>query len=357
MKLFTVGPVQMFPSILEEFRGQQVPYFRTPEFSELMLDTDRLLRKLVHTADTSRTVYLTASGAAAMEAVLMNCFTEDDRLLIGNGGTFGQRFVDLAAIYGIPYDEVRLPYGEVLGERHFAPFLRQHHTALLVNIDETSTGQLYDIGLLHSLCEQYGMYLVVDAISSFLCDPYDMDGSGIDVTICSTQKGVCVEPGMAFVVLSERILRERVLQQHVRSLYFDFKEYLKNFERGQTPFTPAVGICLELHAALQRIDAMGLSTFLARIAAVAQDFREKVRELHVTVPAFPLSHALTPVVFERPVAYRVFETLKNRHGIMVNPCGGALHETALRIAHIGDTDCEDNTMLVRAMKQAIAEVG
>ena len=84
MKLFTVGPVQMFPSILEEFRGQQVPYFRTPEFSELMLDTDRLLRKLVHTADTSRTVYLTASGTAAMEAVLMNCCTEDDRLLIVN---------------------------------------------------------------------------------------------------------------------------------------------------------------------------------------------------------------------------------------------------------------------------------
>ena len=45
MKLFTVGPTQMRKEIME-VGGQFVPYFRTPEFSEIMLDSDRLLKKL-----------------------------------------------------------------------------------------------------------------------------------------------------------------------------------------------------------------------------------------------------------------------------------------------------------------------
>ena len=357
MRLFTIGPVQMFREITEQFRGgRQVPYFRTPEFSKMMLDTDRLLKKLVQTTDTSRTIYLTASGTAAMEATLMNCFTPNDRMLIVNGGTFGQRFVDLCDILEIPYDEIRLPYGETLGKVHFAPFADKEYTALLVNLDETSTGQLYDIHLLHDFCQRKHMYLVVDAISTFLCDPYDMDGSGIDVTISSTQKGACVEPGMSFVVLSERILKERVLQQKVQSLYFDFKVYIENFKRGQTPFTPAVGICEELHASLVRIDRIGLERYLAQVDEVARDFREKAKALPVSLPAFPLSNAITPIVFEEPIAYRVFEQLKDHYDIMVNPTGGPLHETSLRIAHIGETSCEDNTMLIDAMKRAIADV-
>ena len=47
MKLFTVGPTQMRQEILD-VRHQQVPYFRTTEFSEVMLDSDRLLKKFMN---------------------------------------------------------------------------------------------------------------------------------------------------------------------------------------------------------------------------------------------------------------------------------------------------------------------
>ena len=47
MKLFTVGPTQMRKEILD-VRHQQVPYFRTTEFSEVMLDSDRLLKKFMN---------------------------------------------------------------------------------------------------------------------------------------------------------------------------------------------------------------------------------------------------------------------------------------------------------------------
>ena len=356
MRLFTVGPVEMFDEIKAVRRGTDVPYFRTKEFSDLMLDTDRLLKKFAGTAESSETIYLTASGTGAMEAAVLNCFTPSDRLLVVNGGTFGQRFVDICALHGIPHAEIRLAFGEVLEARHFEEFENDNFTGLLINIDETSTGQLYDIRLISDFCRRKKMCLMVDAISSFLCDPLNMDESGIDVMIASSQKGACISPGLSMVVLNRRTLEERVMKDHVRPLYFDFRIYVENFKRGQTPFTPAVGICLELQAAMHLIERKGLDKHLQDIAEVARDFRERVRSLPVDVPKYPLSNAITPIIFREDIAYKVFEVLKDRYDIMVNPTGGALHEKALRIAHIGQTTKADNAMLLAAIEKAIADV-
>lgn len=40
MKLFTVGPVEMYESTLK-IRSQQLPYFRTKEFSDIQLDIEK----------------------------------------------------------------------------------------------------------------------------------------------------------------------------------------------------------------------------------------------------------------------------------------------------------------------------
>ena len=352
MRLFTIGPVEMFDEVKAvRGNGESVPYFRTQEFSDMMLDTDRLFRKFAGTGENSRTVYLTASGTGAMEAAVLNCFTPKDRLLIIDGGTFGHRFVEICAMHGIPHDVISLAFGEVLEERHFREVYDREYTALLVNMDETSTGQLYDMERISNFCKEKGMFLVVDAISSFLCDPFDMDSWGVDVMIASSQKGPCVSPGLSLVLLSERILRERVMTSDYRSMYFGFKSYLENFKRGQTPFTPAVGVCVELHAALHRIERVGLSKHLTQITTVAKDFRERLKDLPVRIPSYPLSNAITPVIFEEPIAYHVFEQLKNHYGIYVNPTGGALHDTMFRVAHIGQTNVEDNHMLVNHIRE------
>lgn len=358
MRLFTVGPVEMFDEVKRvRGNGESVPYFRTREFSDMMLETDRLLRKFAKTADSSRVIYLTASGTGAMEAAVLNCFTQEDKLLVIDGGTFGHRFVEICDIHRIPHDVIHLEFGDVLEERHLDAVRDCEYTALLVNVDETSTGQLYDMGLISRFCKEKGMYLVVDAISSFLCDPFDMDSLGVDVMIASSQKGPCVSPGLSMVFLNERILNERVMKLEYRSLYFGFRSYLENFKRGQTPFTPAVGVCVELHAALRMIDRIGLEEHLSRIAGVAKDFRERLGELPVRIPSYPLSSAITPVIFEQPIAYRVFEFLKDSYGIYVNPTGGALHDTTFRVAHIGQTTVDDNRELISRMREAIGEIG
>ena len=91
---------------------------------------------------------LTASGTGALEATIMNCMNETDHVLVINGGTFGQRFVDLCELHEIPHTVIKLEDGEELTAKHFAEVEEQSFTFVIANIDETSTAQLYDINLL-----------------------------------------------------------------------------------------------------------------------------------------------------------------------------------------------------------------
>ena len=64
---FTVGPV-MSDDVVRAIGAEQVPYFRTPEFSAVMLENEKLIKKFAKAGDDARAVFITGSGTASMEA-------------------------------------------------------------------------------------------------------------------------------------------------------------------------------------------------------------------------------------------------------------------------------------------------
>lgn len=349
VKLFTVGPAQMYEHTLE-VRSHVVPYFRTPEFSKLNLETAELMRKIMDADKDSEVLFLTASGSGAMEATVMNCFDENDKLLIISGGTFGERFEKICEIHNIPFTPVKLGHNEVLTAQHLEQYNGKGYTGLLVNLHETYTGQLYDIKMLSEFCKKNNLYFVVDAISTFLCDEYHMAKYGVDATIVSSQKGLCLAPGLSIVVLSKRIVQEKISKNNVKSLYFDFKDYILNMERGQTPFTPAVGVLFELNDMLKYIDNQGVENRVKEVKERCDYFRGRLQGLPAHIPEFPLSNAITPVRFEKDIANDFFMYLKDEKNIMVNPVGGELGKSSIRVAHIGDLSFEDYDVLLDEMR-------
>ena len=89
---FTVGPVMSSETICN-IGAQQVPYFRTAEFSKIMLENEQYMLKYANAPIGSKGVFMTCSSTGSMEAVVMNCFSEQDKVLIIDGGSFGHRFV------------------------------------------------------------------------------------------------------------------------------------------------------------------------------------------------------------------------------------------------------------------------
>ena len=346
---FTVGPVQSNDAV-REVGSWQVPYFRTPEFSDVMLENERLMKQFAKAGEDARVVFITGSGTASMEATVMNAFDETDKVLIVNGGSFGQRFVDICELHEIEYTQIKLESGKALTADHLRSFDGCGYTGFLVNVHETSTGVHYDMGLISDFCKRNGLFLVVDAISSFLADEFSMQELGVDVMITGSQKALACPPGISVIVLSGKAV-ERVNSRKCKCMYFDLKSALKNGERGQTPFTPAVGILLQINARLRQIEADGgVDAETAKIAALAADFREKIKDLPFEIVSESLSNAVTPLHPLNASAYDIFTILKDAYGIWVCPNGGSLAEKIFRVGHIGALTCEDNTTLVNALK-------
>lgn len=356
MKLFTIGPVELYQST-KEVRLHDFVHFRTDEFSEIVKDCLSKLSNLLGNHEPNSLIYFAASGTAIMEATVENCVSDSDKVLVINGGTFGHRFCELLEYHNKNYSSIDLKWNETLTQEHLTPFENKAYTMLFVNLHETQTGQLYDIKMLSDFCKRNSMMFVVDAISTFLADEYNMEKWGIDLTIISSQKGLCLSPGMSFVSFSKRMLEKIENMPLPASKYFDFKDYLKNITRGQTPYTPPVLVMYELQDMLELIEKEGgLKARLNFVKEKAEYFRKKANELGLVIPDYPLSYALTPLYFEDVDAYEVMQTLKNKYRIFVNPCGGNLGKCLFRITHIGNTTIADIDDLLEKLVICIDEV-
>lgn len=346
---FTVGPVMSNEEVLS-IGGEQVPYFRTQEFSNIMLENEALMNEFVNAPETAKTVFITGSGTASMEAVVMNVFDSSDKLLVVDGGSFGHRFVQLCEIHKIPYTALKPQRGYVVTQEMLDEFKGKGYTGLLVNIHETSTGVHYNPEMLGDFCKQEGMIFVIDAISSFLADPLDMSKCNADVIITGSQKVLACAPGISIIVLGENALR-RIENNETKTMYLDLKDALKNAERGQTPFTPAVGILRQINARLRQIkNAGGAVTEISKIKAQAEDFRNKIKNLPFEIVSESMSNALTPLHPTTASAYDIFLKLKDEYGIWICPNGGDMKDIIFRVGHFGDQTTSDNDLLIAAFK-------
>lgn len=346
---FTVGPVQSCDSV-RAVGAEQVPYFRTAEFSDMMLENERLMKDFAHAGEDSRVVFLTCSGSGGMETAIMNTLTKKDKALVVNGGSFGERFVELLTLHEIPFEEIRLEHGKALKPEHLAPYEGKDYTAFLLQKHETSTGVHYDINLVSDFCKRNGCFLIVDTISTFLCDPFDMAELDAGVMITGSQKALACPPGIAVLVLAPSALK-RIENTKCCCQYFDLKLALKNQERGQTPWTPAVGVLRQINVRLKEIeDAGGAKAEIARTAHLANYFRDKLKEHHLPfeIISESMSNAVTPLHPTTQSAYEIFLKLKDEYGIWICPNGGDMKDSVFRVGHIGCLTEADYDKLIEA---------
>ena len=346
---FTVGPVMCSDEVCA-VGGEQVPYFRTPEFSSIMFENEQLMLEFAKAPEGSKAAFMTNSSTGSMEAVVMNCFHDSDKVLVIDGGSFGHRFVELCEIHDIPHKVLKLKHGQKLTKELLYTYDGRSYTGLLVNIDETSTGVLYDAEMIGEYCRKNNIFYVCDCVSSFLADPFDMAHCGADVMITGSQKVLACPPGVSIIIFAPRAI-DRIRNAKVKSMYFNLADVLKNMERGQTPFTPAVGILRQINVRLKEIKAAGgADAEIVRVAAQAEDFREKIKELPFEFVSESPANGVTPLHPINADAYRIFEVLKDEYGIWICPNGGDMKNSVFRVGHIGYLNHDDNTALINALK-------
>jgi len=345
--IFTPGPVKMSQEILD-IGAKQTPYFRNSAFSEVVLKSETLLLKMLNAPKGSRIVFLTASGTAGLESVVMNLLSKKDNALVINGGGFGQRFVDICESYTIPHTDYKV---ENTNLSNISETVNpSEYNTFIMNAHETSIGHLYNLEATGAFCKEHGLLNIVDAISMFVTDEIDMQKHHIDAVILSSQKGLALPPGLTMVALNPTAMNKI---SDIQSHYFNFKNYLKDGERGQTPYTPAVTIILQLLARLEQIDRDGgVKKSIEKAREIAMYFREQIKDLPLKEFTPYMPNAMTTLTSTNGMsAMKIVEDLENNYKVMVCPNGGELKDIVFRVSHMGDMTFEYVDILVFALRK------
>lgn len=330
----------VFPGNIDEsimaIGAQPFMYMRTDAFSEINKESERILLDLIHCTD-GRTIIYTGSGTGAMSAIVENYCTTKKKAFVIDGGSFGHRWFQLCDYYGVPVVDYTVPFAKdinyvdlektVAAERPDV-FLCQHH--------ETSTGQLFDLKEISRICHKYKVSLVVDVISSFLAEELSMDELGIDICVTSTQKGLNIPPGLSVLFFSKNL--DGYKFNH-KGYYWDFDDNFNNLKRGQTPYSPATILYLQLNARLKQLKTEGgESKNIEDVRKRATFFRELCKKYGWDVPAENPSMAVTGFQTKDTEERKVFKGLIEKYDTYIMP---GSKSGFYRVSHMGLQSKED----------------
>jgi alanine-glyoxylate transaminase/serine-glyoxylate transaminase/serine-pyruvate transaminase len=206
--------------------------------------------------------------------------------------------------------------------------------------NETSTGVTSRIGEVREAMDaaQHPALLLVDTISSLGSMDYRMDEWGVDVTVCGSQKGLMLPPGLGLNAVSQRALDVAKSAGSPRS-YWDWHDMLKTNERGYFPYTPATNLLYGLRESLDMLFEEGLENVFARHQRHAEATRRAVAEWGLQVLATnpqEYSSVLTAVMMPADQsADALRQVILERFDMSLGAGLGKLSDRIFRIGHLG----------------------
>jgi aspartate aminotransferase-like enzyme len=331
---------------------------RGHEFEEML---GAVCADLQHVYQTgSEVVILTGSGTGGLEAAIVNLICPGDRVVAVSIGAFGDRFAQIAQAFGAQVTCVAAEWGRAADPLALEAALDRTPDARLVLVthNETSTGVTNDLRTLSEVVRARrgdgGPLLVVDGISSVGSIPLPTDAWGCDIVVSGSQKGWMSPPGLAILSVSPRAW-EVVDRATCPRFYWDLRRARHYAERGQTPWTPAVGVVYALRAALQMMRAEGLEAIYARHRRVAQRARSGAQALGLELFADPAyaSDTVTTLRVPAGVDGDALVARVREHGVVIAGGQGQLKGQVVRIGHLGYVGDEDIDQVLRALSLAL----
>jgi aspartate aminotransferase-like enzyme len=332
--LLTPGPTNVPARVLAKTALPMI-HHRTKEFQAILERVNANLQKVFYTSQPVLT--FAASGTGAMEATITNLLSKGDTVLSFSAGKWGERYRDIAKVYGMDVKSFELNYGEAFSARQVEEGLKANPNAkaVLITLCETSTAVTHPVCEIAAVTRKSGALLMVDAISGLACDELRMDEWGIDVVVCGSQKGFMLPPGLAFVAINERA-QGAIAKSNLPKYYFNFADTLKALKKNDTPFTSAVSLYRGLDEALVMLLEEGMESVWKRHATTAKFVREKLSSLGLELFSKAASNGLTAVVMPQGIASGdVIKVMRDGHSVVMADGQGELQGKIVRFAHMG----------------------
>ena len=354
--LLSPGPTPI-PNEVALAMAETMIHHRTPQFNRVFDEAREKLQKLFGTKND--VLILASSGTGAMEASVANLFSPGDKVLVINGGKFGERWLNISNAYGLNPVELKVPWGHAVQVADVEKALKTHSDiqGVMIQASETSTTVLHPVKEIAKLTKNGPLFLV-DGVTAVGVVPLLLDDWGIDALVTGSQKALMLPPGLGFVAFSDRAW-EKTKKAKLPRFYFDLNLERKNQQKGSGAFTPAVSLIFGVRASLNMIEREGIENVYARHARLCRATRAAASALGLKLlaPDSP-SPAATGVYMPEGIdADQVLDYLREKMNITLAEGQDQLKGKVIRIAHIGYMGAFDVITAIAALEMALRKFG
>ncbi|HEX6492341.1 MAG TPA: alanine--glyoxylate aminotransferase family protein [Candidatus Dormibacteraeota bacterium] len=354
------GPTPI-PERVMRAAGRPMINHRGPDAAVLIRDIVDGLRWALQTANDI--LLFPASGTGGLEAVVANIFSPGEAGLFCSIGSFGDRWADIAAAYGVDAVRLEVPWGEALDPEDVDRVLAEHPEIdkVCVTHNETSTGVVNDMRAIAAVVKGRGKLIAVDSVSGAGIMPLPVDELGLDVVVTASQKGWMAPPGLAMIAVNQAGYAAAAAARCPR-FYWDFARQKGFIDQGTTFTTPPLGVMYALQEGLAMLREEGLENVFARHQRIADMIRAGLVAigLRLVAPESHRSNAVTAVHSPAESADELkawLASLRTRHGLVLAGGQGRLAGRVFRVGHLGYIEERDAYSILATIEQGLAESG
>ncbi|NLV96724.1 MAG: alanine--glyoxylate aminotransferase family protein [Desulfovibrionales bacterium] len=357
LKLLTPGPTPL-PEDVRLALAKDMIHHRKADFVRIM---ERIQPDLQYLFGTQEQVLpLSCSGTGAMYAAVSNLFTRGEKVLVVEGGKFGERWREIALSQGLEVVSLVLEAGQAISAAQVQEALTDHPDtrAVLVQASETSTGVLHPIQDLGVVTKNLDVLLMVDGISAVGISPCPMDAWHIDCLLTGSQKGLMLPPGLALLSLSSRAW-DKVKTVQPENFYFNLLSERDKSLNNQTLFTSPVNLIQGLTVSLELFRQTTLEAIYSKQWALTQMARAGVASLGLELLA-PTSFTWGLTAIKMPPAVDgslVLKVAAENYNVIMAGGQGELKKSIVRLGHMGHVDWTDVLAGLYALRQGIVAAG
>jgi len=355
--ILSPGPTPL-PPYVRESMSSEIIHHRTPQFQAILKEVEEGLK---YAYQTKNDVFILASsGTGAMETAVANIVNPKDKVIVIEGGKFGERWTELSKVYAAQIELVKVEWGQAVDPEIIKDILGKNKDikAVFATHCETSTGVVNDIQALGKIVKDTSAILVVDAISGLGAVDLKTDAWSVDMVVCGSQKGLMLPPGLGFISMSPKAQKMIEACNNPR-YYFDLRRAKKALDKNDTPFTPAVTLIIALNEVLKEMQKEGLEAIFARNRKLAEATRKTMIALGLELLApDACSDAVTSVKLPEGVdGVKLVKMLRDEYGITI--AGGQAHLKGkiFRIAHMGYIRADDLKVCVKTLEEVLSKMG
>ena len=356
--LLAPGPTPVPPEVLLAMAGPII-HHRAPVYERILGEVREGLKYVFQTKN--EVLIFASSGTGAMEGTVTNTLCPGDKVLVVEGGKFGERWTGICKAFGVNPRTISVPWGRSVDPGEIARTLGQDPEikAVFTQATETSTGAVFPIREISAVVSRYpGTLMVVDGISHLGAQELPMAEWKLDVVVCGSQKALMLPPGLAFAGLSDKAW-SFVEKSTLPKYYFNFQKELKNITKNQNAYTPAISLILGLAQSLQMIRREGLKNIFARHARLARATRSAMKAIGLSLFAPETgANSMTAVLAPPGIdGQKIVKILREKHRLTVAGGQDQAKGKIFRLAHLGFVDTFDVIMGVAAVEMTLKELG